>query len=72
MKLADREASLTFGCVFDLLLTLFRLDALVYFLTMHRYFPRGIDTNPYLVPLDTQNGNRDFVTDHQSLSDSPR
>jgi hypothetical protein len=48
---------------------LFTLDALVYFLAMHRDIPWGINADAHLIPLYTKNRNGDLVTDHQGLAD---
>jgi hypothetical protein len=52
--------------------TFLGLDAVVNLFTMHSYFTGRIYAYPYLVPLDSQNRNRNFVADHQGFPDTPR
>jgi hypothetical protein len=51
---------------------LFPLDALVNLFTMNRDVFGGIDTDPYLVSLYAQNGDRNFVSDHYGFTNSSR
>ena len=47
-------------------------DPLVHLLAMDRGILRCFDPNPDLVAGDVQDSYLDVVTDHQSLTDSPR
>ena len=46
------------------------LYALINFLPMYADFFGGLDTQPHLVPLHAQHGQRDVVANHQHLTDS--
>jgi hypothetical protein len=48
---------------------MFALDTLVDFLAVYRYILRGIDAYTHLITLDTEYSNRDFVSNHESLTD---
>ena len=46
------------------------LDTLVNFFTVYRDIAWGIYTNPYLVPFDPKHSYGDFVTNHQSFTNT--
>ena len=51
-----------------LFLSLFLLDALVYFFSVHGYFTWSLDSNPDLVAAHTKHGDIDIITDLQCFS----
>jgi hypothetical protein len=56
----------------SLIAVLFPFDALVNLFAMDRDVFGGVDTDPYLVSLYAQNGDRDFVSDHYGFANSSR
>ena len=50
----------------------FGLDAFEDLFTMHGDVLRRVDTHAHLIALDAENGDRDFLADHDGLADASR